>query len=320
MIAKGFFVIIVRKTGHKDWNGLACLEELHLCVHSTKYYVSRNWWVKAVGTFLIIMFAFGHDDRLVFSWPKSLHSLITKLMLFAKLHPNALLFYWHRKAHRREESHTTNLLFTSKSLHCLIIMLMCLPMSSESFFALFTLNIMDRASVSSFYDIWPSFGAALNLWRTWDIIGSYCLQLQRNLEKDVYLFDKLLKGSVFYAWFVRSSQCCYHSSRTSRVAQWQSLLFLKKTICLQRSLILRYHLWSILCKVENLQDDLLSILIVSIIELTFEGTWNLWFSRCADPDQKLQIHLFSYRFCIIQIKWSTFCCVLETAKVFSACG
>jgi hypothetical protein len=131
---------------------------------------------------------------------------------------------------------------------------------------------MNRASVSSFYDTWPSFGAALNLWRTWDIIGSYCLQLQRNLEKDIYLFDKLLKGSVLYAWFVRSSQCCYHNSRTSRVAQWQSLLFLKKTICLQRSLILRYHLSSILCKVENLQDNLLSILIVCIIELIFEGT------------------------------------------------
>jgi hypothetical protein len=39
---KGFFVTIVRKTGHKDWNGLACLEELHVCVHSTIYYVSRN--------------------------------------------------------------------------------------------------------------------------------------------------------------------------------------------------------------------------------------------------------------------------------------
>ncbi len=215
------------------------------------------------------------------------------------------------------------LLICSSPLKACIAWSLCscgLPMSSESFFALFTLNIMDRASVSSFYDTWPSFGAALNLWRMWDIIGSYCLQLQRNLEKDVYLFDKLLKGSVLYAWFVRSSQCCYHNSRTSRVAQWQSLLFLKKTICLRRRLILRYHLSSILCKVENLQDNLLSILIVSIIELTFEGTWNLWLSRCADPDQKLQIHLFSYCFRIIQIKWSTFCCILETAKVFSACG
>lgn len=270
--------------------------------------------------FLVIMFAFGHDDRLVFSWPKSLHSLITKLMLFAKLHPNAFLFYWHRKAHGREESHTTNLFFTSKSLNCLIIMLLWFAhviwilfcsIHFEYYGLSFCLIILWHMTF-----IWGCLELVKNLRQHWIIVSS----ISKKSGKDVYLFDKLLKGSVFYAWFVRSLQCCYHSSRTSRVAQWQSLLFLKKTICLQRSRILRYHLSSILCKVENLQNNLLSILIVSIIELTFEGTWNLWLSRSADPDQKLQIHLFSYRFCIIQIKWSTFCCILETAKVFSACG